>query len=1095
MRKLWRRLLWGGLATIVLLALLIAIFAPALANTDFVRRRVADQIARRLHRPVTLGEIDTGWFSPTIARGVTVADPDAAQPLLEVASAHIDVSLLDLLKGIDPGEVTVAGITLRIRQEPGGHTNLDDLLFPPRPKRPVRVAPKKRPPLALRISDATVHYTFLPYRRPKRFDAFREDPIIHSARDGELVVGVEGLDVRIDQQRIELAGTVRYAGDEARVEGSWDGTTGRVVLTGLVLNWAEKLTDGDVSGRADLRATYTDGALSVKMTGRDFKLDVPGLPVLDEKAIVIEGGTQPRRLSVRATTFNVSAIEADGAFRAKGELPLALATFAFGEPPADGRLFLDAQGAGGRWRGKARIEQLVFRDHALRAPPDTLSLDFDVARKGESFLRVKSRDLDGEARGRNGSVRGHFQGDLARAAPFLRLWRPDVDIAGRVKTEDVAVNWDDGTAHVRGKAELWDLDLTFEGRRYRRDHALTEWDVVVAGVFGEDIGADSIAVRRLRVDDLRAQGTVRGLRNGRFEANGEVRGTVDLAPWPGTLTLDVKANTRAGVVHVSGRAAGTGLERVGTVHAAGTVMCADKKWTGDVVARHEDGTVVLGGDLWPIGRLEVRASAARPLSELGELGELDDLVAGGVVTRPNGHWTFAGTVSGVHEHGGVFLALNARRARRDAREGWEIDVDAGSFGPAVLDSVHAFWGDDGRGVAEVKARGPLVETEGHGAVTATVSYDGEVLGYEGRLTFQETRIGTGTLDARGQDKNIAVVKLFSEGISLEGQGTLDKLTLKGTVNASRFDDRARGTFKVQARVTRDRVNGTATAARAFFAEIEARGCRVRFWGPPSKPNVLVAVRACTVDGVPVQRLSYRTRDGLLGVGRIEFGSLVWTDVSGHATVRGRVLTVPDVAARLNGGKVSGSVMFDRGATPVRWKAKVEGRDVKIDEGLGRPLSFVVPILRVRRRARRAREKRLTGLTDFDLDFAGRGTDLAALRKSLAGKGRIGLRQLQVHGSVLLPLLSLRLDRALFRRPVAFREAKVRFVVAKGSLKIEPFRMSHDAFRLGVQGTVGLDGTLDLLLHPTLPPIPLRVKGHLDRPKVRAAPFAGLFDRK
>jgi len=57
-----------------------------------------------------------------------------------------------------------------------------------------------------------------------------------------------------------------------------------------------------------------------------------------------------------------------------------------------------------------------------------------------------------------------------------------------------------------------------------------------------------------------------------------------------------------------------------------------------------------------------------------------------------------------------------------------------------------------------------------------------------------------------------------------------------------------------------------------------RGCAVRVSGATEAPDVTVAVRACSVDTVPVEGIAYRTADGRVTVDRVEFGSLHWTGI-------------------------------------------------------------------------------------------------------------------------------------------------------------------------------------------------------------------------
>ena len=99
-----------------------------------------------------------------------------------------------------------------------------------------------------------------------------------------------------------------------------------------------------------------------------------------------------------------------------------------------------------------------------------------------------------------------------------------------------------------------------------------------------------------------------------------------------------------------------------------------------------------------------------------------------------------------------------------------------------------------------------------------------------------------------------------------------------------------------------------------------------------------------------------------------------------------------------------------------------------------------------------------------------------------------LYDVEARNSILLPLLSLRLDKAILRDAFRFKDLEVKFDVGDGAIRPQPFELEATPFGIKVKEIeVGLDGTVNALVVPGL--LPLRVKGTLDDPDVRPAPLA------
>jgi hypothetical protein len=188
-------------------------------------------------------------------------------------------------------------------------------------------------------------------------------------------------------------------------------------------------------------------------------------------------------------------------------------------------------------------------------------------------------------------------------------------------------------------------------------------------------------------------------------------------------------------------------------------------------------------------------------------------------------------------------------------------------------------------------------------------------------------------------------------------------------------------------------------------------------------------------------------------------------------------------AGLHGGTVKAQGTLTPEDGRLRWEAAAQAKGLAVTEEIGRPLSFVVPFLRVEKKA-----GQLKGRADLDLDLRADDTTDAAIFRTLTGKGTAHLYDVETRNSILLPLLSLRLDKAILRDAFRFKDLEVSFDVGDGAIRPAPFELEATPFGIKVKEIeVGLDGTVNALVVPGL--LPLRVKGTLDDPEVRPAPLA------
>jgi hypothetical protein len=217
--------------------------------------------------------------------------------------------------------------------------------------------------------------------------------------------------------------------------------------------------------------------------------------------------------------------------------------------------------------------------------------------------------------------------------------------------------------------------------------------------------------------------------------------------------------------------------------------------------------------------------------------------------------------------------------------------------------------------------------------------------------------------------------------------------------------------------------------------------------------------------------------------RWNLGPFLWEDAKGDVALEEGSLLVTNLVAGLHGGTVRAQGRLTPKDDRLAWEGEAHAKGLVLTEQIGRPLSFVIPFLRVEKEA-----GQLAGRADLDVRLAADDTTDAAILRTLGGSGRAHLYDIEARNSILLPLLSLRLDKAILREPYRFKDLEVSFDVGQGSIRPRPFELEATPFGIKVKEIeVGLDGTVDALVVPGL--LPLRVKGTLDDPDVRPAPLA------
>jgi len=605
-----RRLLRVLLVVAVALLVLIAI-APTLAGLGPVRRYVENRLGETLGRTVALGELEAGWTKGVALHGLSVANRGAEfgeEALLEIASVSVSDSLTQLLFGGGPTRIVIDGLVVRVEEQAGGRTNVDDILerlaAPKAPRKPEVEPP---PPLQLELRRCTFQFRRLAYRAPpRRVDPFVDDAVIRDAGEGALRVAVERFDLTVagglNRQTIRFAGGVAVNDKGGHVEGSIEIAggefAGKVKADDLDLELLQPFLPFDLRGKLDLEVSG-DAAEGLDLVVRieGFHLAGERLPTVTEEWIDLRAAVRKSADGVVVETLGLKSasgeVELEGGgswplaesapFHVRTRLPSRLLFAHRGKEPLRTAIHLEVQGTGSPDEldvvGKLSMPEVTFLAPELaKLGKGSGDLEFDVGIHDQRLeirrLLLKGLHLDAKLSGTVSLTRppvidlaGKAAIDLALLrrllSPFLQLPN-DAEIEGRLRTSDLVVRLDEkGNAEVKADAFLDGLvvDGVFE-QPLRREHLELHLDAALT-----DDG-NVLEVRRGQLDDLRAVGRVVGLREEKLRhAEGELKGTLLLTAMPlhaagiedidtltGTLTVDVNASTNEGCVKIAGSA-------------------------------------------------------------------------------------------------------------------------------------------------------------------------------------------------------------------------------------------------------------------------------------------------------------------------------------------------------------------------------------------------------------------------------------------------------------------------------------------------------------------------------------------------------------
>ena len=231
-------------------------------------------------------------------------------------------------------------------------------------------------------------------------------------------------------------------------------------------------------------------------------------------------------------------------------------------------------------------------------------------------------------------------------------------------------------------------------------------------------------------------------------------------------------------------------------------------------------------------------------------------------------------------------------------------------------------------------------------------------------------------------------------------------------------------------------------------------------------------------------------DGTVAVKKATLKGLAVDDFALHALLDRNVLTVDKLQGKLAGGTFNDTARVDLGQRGFAYTTHLTAKAVQLQ-----------PLLAV---LRPEAGKVVSGNLSLDSDLAGEGTLPEKIKQTLSGKGELLIKDGQLDGGELVQGLAtvLGLDDL---RQISFQEWAGNFTIDHGKVKIDS-RMSGKQVRLAPQGTVGLDGKLNLVLDTRLAPeltaridaggkvtryfkdadgwgqVPLKISGSVERPR-------------
>ncbi len=866
----------------------------------------------------------------------------------------------------------------------------------------------------------------------------------------------------------------------------------------------------ELSGRLTLRTTLRSAggarmAQAVTLEIRDLVAAGPALgegcrvqePALTLTAATLQASAEgalegqevvllAKGLDVRGSVLRAADGAVTGSLSGKGSLaPFGDRARAWGLPSegsAAGDATFDvrfmASAGAQRATGALEVRDLQVSPGPGRAPvlEPRVSVTYDVRRDGGA-TRVDGTSIEcgflslrcgGEIR-EGGDIDLQVEGK-ARLVPLLAVARafgaaPAGEIAGEAHLDaHVRRKGDEGEA--RGTLTLLEFGVLPPGegaKPFRQERVDVTFDAAP--------GKDRIAIRALEVRG----GFARVVASGSAAADGgsgsvETSVEVDCAPalavlrtlgvpvpvelagtagWKGpiswsdggsTLRLKGRASLRDALLTLPAEAAGTDrtlreslveLDLDGAlVDGGATVTAAALRMPG--LEATASGTVAKGGalDVRASGGLDLAVATARA-TELG-LVERDP--------RTRGRLVFDASATGTVERARVEL-------RRLAAEGAPFALDvAGSFDPdgPVAATVKA--GGDAAEVLDLLARAGLM-TPVTGAAGA-ISVDATASAADGKapVRFRAAVRGSGLRYVPAEKEppwTQDALDLATEGAwDRTAETVVAEVSLRadaGTASASGSATLREGARTLDARGALD-----LDAARLLASHPSLRSDGVK----PGRVAGTFAVRGPLRAPFDLEPLAGETN---LRVDRVETEHLVFTECAVEAILQGGAVATRSLAAKANGGEVTGRVVAALAGTTRRHVAEVDASGVRLDRALAALLAKIVPIFSLDRAGE------ASGLVDLRCRLESEGAEGREIERALRGEGTLTVRDGAVRGSGIVAAV---LDVLRMGKEIRFSTVATEFKIHDERVWNERITVDGADQSMVLRGSTSFSGEID-----------------------------------
>lgn len=236
----------------------------SITPTEWARTRIVAKLADATGRSISLGRLRIGILGGVTLTDLTIGSPGSSHdPWLKANSARIDVSVLQLLAGqVDPSEVRVDGLSLRVLRRRDGSLELADLLRSRSTTSTASTHHRTLPTLDIHLTDAHVDLIDEPSRTRLELTSVEGHATWHQQRTaihelrGTLNRGTFELNASFDRTPVEPAFEGHFHAEAVALDQD---SNALIYLIPILSRIPEaRALEGRLSTQLDLRGQGTD---------------------------------------------------------------------------------------------------------------------------------------------------------------------------------------------------------------------------------------------------------------------------------------------------------------------------------------------------------------------------------------------------------------------------------------------------------------------------------------------------------------------------------------------------------------------------------------------------------------------------------------------------------------------------------------------------------------------------------------------------------------------------------------------------------------------------------------------------------------------